>query len=229
MISRVLAWATPARLRRLVLPLSVLVGLLAYGVLAPLGWAYADTARYRHSPDKVPTTPVALVLGAGVWGGQPSILLARRLDVAADLYRRGKVKVLLVSGDNRVEHYDEPTVMRDYLIAHGVPAHKIVRDFAGLDTWDSCARAKRIFQVDRLTVVTQNFHLPRAVALCRAAGLEAFGVGDDSMADRRDATVKGYVREPLAMIKAMTDLSARRDPKLLGRQEPGVKEALATP
>ncbi|MFG1997771.1 vancomycin high temperature exclusion protein [Spirillospora sp. NPDC048911] len=218
-----------ARLRRLALPLSVLGALLVYGVLAPLGWAYADTARYRYGPGNVPVSPVALVLGAGIWRGQPSILLARRLDVAADLYRRGKVKVLLVSGDNRVKGYDEPTVMRDYLIAHGVPDQKIVRDFAGLDTWDSCARAKRIFQVERLTVVTQNFHLPRAVALCRAAGLEAVGVGDDSMAGRTDATVKGYAREPLAMIKAMKDLTSHRDPKLLGRTEPGVQKALATP
>ncbi|KAB2348377.1 hypothetical protein F8566_16435 [Actinomadura rudentiformis] len=229
MISRALAWAGLVRLRRLALPLSILGALLVYGVMAPLGWAYAETARHRHSPENVPETPVALVLGAGIWGGQPSILLARRLDTAADLYGRGKVKVILVSGDNRVKGYDEPTVMRDYLTAHGVPAHKIVRDFAGLDTWDSCARAKRIFQVERLTVVTQNFHLPRAVALCRAAGLEAFGVGDDSMAARQDATVKGYVREPLAMIKAVRDLAVPRDPKLLGRPETGVQQALATP
>lgn len=219
-----LAWG-----RRAALPLSVLAALGLYAVLAPLGWAYAETGRYRHGPSDVPETPVALVLGAGIWGDHPSVLLARRLDLAADLYRRGKVKVLLVSGDNRVRGYDEPTVMRDYLVAHGVPAGKIVRDFAGLDTWDSCARAKRIFQVDRLTVVTQNFHLPRAVALCRAAGLDAWGVGDDSLAARTDATVTGYVREPLAMLKAMTDLTTHPDPRLLGQVEPGVRQALASP
>ncbi|WP_231336060.1 SanA/YdcF family protein [Actinomadura graeca] len=199
-------------------------------VLAPMGWAYADTAKYRYSPEKVPATPVALVLGAGIWGDHPSPLLARRLDLAADLYRRGKVRVLLVSGDNRVKGYDEPTAMRAYLVGRGVPEGKVVRDFAGLDTWDSCARAKRIFGVTKLTVVTQDFHLPRAVALCRAVGIEAWGVGDDSMGgSRTNATVRGYVREPLAMMKAVGSLTLRPDPALLGRREPGVDEALASP
>ncbi|WP_242613990.1 SanA/YdcF family protein [Actinomadura roseirufa] len=199
-------------------------------MLIPTGWAYADTARYRSSVEKVPETPVALVLGAGIGGDQPSPLLARRLDLAVDLYRRGKVKVVLVSGDNRVKGYDEPTVMRAYLMRKGVPERKIVRDFAGLETWDSCARAKRIFGVTRLTVVTQSFHLPRAVALCRAAGIQAWGVGDDSMGSPyTDSTISGYMREPLAMMKAMGNLALQPDPALLGRKEPGVSEALASP
>ncbi|MFC6880495.1 SanA/YdcF family protein [Actinomadura yumaensis] len=223
-----------ARLRALLKswagPLTVLTGLATYGLLVPTGWAYADTARYRLPVDQVPNTPVALVLGAGIAGGRPSPLLARRLDLAAELYRRGKVQVLLVSGDNRVKGYDEPTVMRTYLVGAGVPEKKIVRDFAGLETWDSCVRAKRIFGVRRLTVVTQRFHLPRAVELCRAAGLDAWGVGDDSMGGgRTQATVKGYAREPLAMLKAVTNLAAHPDPALLGRREPGVQEALASP
>ncbi|MFI0353027.1 vancomycin high temperature exclusion protein [Actinomadura sp. 9N407] len=213
-------------MRRWTGPLTVLSGLVAYGVMAPLGWAYADTARYRKPVQDVPATQVALVLGAGIWGDQPSLFLARRLDLALDLYRRGKVKAVLVSGDNRVAGYDEPTVMRDYLMAEGLPEGKIVRDFAGLDTWDSCARAERIFGVRSLTVVTQNFHLPRAVALCRAAGLDAWGVGDASPPEM-NATVIGYGREPLAMLKAMGSLATRPDPALLGRQEPGVREALA--
>ncbi|MGI5166479.1 SanA/YdcF family protein [Spirillospora sp. CA-253888] len=217
------------RFRKLVLPLTVLGGLGAYAVLAPTGWAYVETARYRQTVESVPATPVALVLGAGIWGRQPSVLLARRLDLAAELYRTGKVKVLLVSGDNRRHGYDEPTVMRDYLIGQGIPAGKVVRDFAGLDTWDSCARAKRIFKVERLTVVTQRFHLPRAVALCRAAGTDAYGVGDDSMGgNRTEATVGGYMREPLAMVKAVRSLTFRPDPAVGGEVEPGVHEALAS-
>jgi len=70
--------------------------------------------------------------------------------------------------------------MADYLVAHGIPAAKVVRDFAGRDTYDSCARAKRIFGVEHLTVVTQTYHLPRAVATCRALGLDAIGVGTPS-------------------------------------------------
>ncbi|XVQ10635.1 SanA/YdcF family protein [Spirillospora sp. CA-255316] len=216
----------PRPSRRWAGPLIVLVALAAYTAMAPMGWAYADTARYRHSVAHVPAAPVALVLGAGIRGDQPSIFLARRLDLAGELYRRGKVKVILVSGDNRVADYDEPTVMRDHLVAAGIPERKIVRDFAGLDTWDSCTRAKRIFGVERLTVVTQRFHLPRAVALCRAAGLDARGVGDPSPREMPGTTI-GYGREPLAMLKAMTSLTVRPDPALLGREEPGVHDALA--
>ncbi|WP_395105307.1 vancomycin high temperature exclusion protein [Actinomadura sp. SCN-SB] len=214
-------------LGRLLGPSLVLAGLMVYAILAPTGWAYAETARFRTSVENVPATPVALVLGAGINGSQPSLFLARRLDLAADLYRRGKVKVLLVSGDNRTKGYDEPTVMRDYLLRQGVPDRKIVRDFAGRDTWDSCARAKRIFGVDRLTVVTQDFHLPRAVALCRAAGLDTWGVGDRSPWGM-GATKVGYTREPLAMIKALASLTARPDPDLLGRPEPTVHKALTS-
>ncbi|MFB4318204.1 vancomycin high temperature exclusion protein [Actinomadura sp. 21ATH] len=221
----ILSWRMP---RRWIGPLSVLVGLLAYGVVLPTGWAYADTAAYRKSVRDVPATPVALVLGAGIREGQPSLFLARRLDLAVELYRRGKIKVVLVSGDNRVVDYDEPTVMRDYLAAKGVPAERVVRDFAGLDTWDSCVRAGKIFGVTRLTVITQEFHLPRAVALCRAAGLDAWGVGDASPS-QMGATAAGYVREPLAMLKAMGNLTTRPAPTHLGDPEPGVREALANP
>ncbi|MEW2353217.1 ElyC/SanA/YdcF family protein [Spirillospora sp. NPDC029432] len=215
-------------LRRWVGPVAVLAGLVAYGVVVPTGWAYAETAGHRKSVADVPATPVALVLGAGIRDGQPSLFLARRLDLAVELYRRGKVKVVLVSGDNRVVDYDEPTVMRDYLAGKGVPAGRVVRDFAGLDTWDSCVRAKKIFGVTRLTVVTQDFHLPRAVALCRAAGLDAWGVGDASPS-QMGATAVGYAREPLAMLKAMGSLTTRPAPTHLGDPEPGVREALATP
>ncbi|WP_245623331.1 SanA/YdcF family protein [Spirillospora albida] len=205
-------------------------GLGTYAVLVPMGWAYAGTAPHRFSVQNVPETPVALVLGAGIWGQNPSRLLARRLDLAAELYRTGKVKVVLVSGDNRFDDYDEPTVMRAYLERKGVPERKVVRDFAGLDTWDSCARAKRIFGVTRLTVVTQAFHLPRAVALCRGAGIQAWGVGDDSMGGNLTGpTVNGYLREPLAMLKATGNLVFHPDPALLGRTENGVGEALTSP
>jgi vancomycin permeability regulator SanA len=212
-------------LRRRLRLLTVVAGLSTCAVLAPLAWAYADTAPYRKAAPGVPVTPVALVLGAGIRpDGTPSLSLAGRLDVAADLYRRGKVNVLLVSGDNRFKDYDEPTLMRDQLVLRGVPARKIVRDFAGRDTWDSCARAKRIFGVRRLTVVTQNFHLPRAVALCRTAGLDAWGVPHTVW--YRGSTEIGYAREPLAMLKAMIDIVIQPDPAILGRPERGVREAL---
>ena len=92
--------------------------------------------------------------------------------------------MVLVSGDNMAPEYNEPDAMRGYLIDAGVPAEDVVADYAGFDTYDSCARAKRIFGVSELIMVTQSYHLPRAVATCRALGVDATGVGDDTPAAR---------------------------------------------
>jgi vancomycin permeability regulator SanA len=205
----------------------IALGLLAVLAVTPWVWVQTSSAAYRHDAADVPDAPVALVLGAGLTrSGTPTQFLAGRLDVAADLYRRGKVEVLLVSGDNSRTEYDEPTAMRAYLIGRGVPADVVVADYAGLDTWDSCTRAKRIFGVERLTVVTQRFHLPRAVALCRSAGIEAFGVGHDT-SDRASTTAYGHVREVFAAVKAMWDgVVVKPDPQFLGPPEMGVTSAL---
>ncbi|MBX6383709.1 MAG: YdcF family protein [Microbispora sp.] len=202
--------------------------------LAPMTWAWLTSAGHRVTATpgtpwiaEVPAMPAALVLGAGVHGGKPTPMLAARLDIAAELYHAGKVRALLLSGDNSRKDYDEPTVMRDYLIAKGVPAGKIVLDYAGFDTWDSCVRAKEIFGASRLVVVTQVFHLPRAVALCRTAGLDAFGVGDDSSRDWPVETVAYAVREFPASAKGLADSILHSSPRFLGRRETALDRALA--
>lgn len=227
MVLNRLARRAYGRLRRWAGPGSVALALAGFALMVPTGWTYASTAPFRTSLDRVPATPVALVLGAGVHNNQPSPMLARRLDLAAELYRRGKVRALLVSGDNSTKIYDEPTVMRDYLIAHGVPEQKIVRDYAGFDTWNSCVRAKRIFGIDRATIVTQSFHLPRAVALCQAAGVAAWGVGDDCLSEIPGPTRMAYAREPFATIKAMYSVIVRPRPHFLGPTETSIQRALA--
>ncbi|MEY9907401.1 vancomycin permeability regulator SanA [Catenulispora sp. MAP12-49] len=187
--------------------------------------AYASP--YQRSAASVPYEPVAIVFGAGAPGGKPTPYLARRLDVALDLYRRGKVTVVLVTGDNSRPDYDEPTVMRDYLVNHGVPAARIVRDFAGFDTWASCARAKKIFGVDHATLVTQDFHLPRALLLCRAAGIDGYGVADTGESvDGENELVHDSAREVLAGIKAWGQAAFQPDP-VLGKKETSVTTALA--
>ncbi|MDT0214157.1 ElyC/SanA/YdcF family protein [Rothia sp. ARF10] len=214
--------------RRWVRVLTGLVALGAVGVLGPWLWVSVASAGRVHSVAEAPTTPVGLVLGAGIDpDGTPSPYLKARLDAGAELFRAGKVRVLLVSGDNRTHAYDEPTAMRDYLVAAGVPTESVVLDFAGRDTYDSCQRAHRIFGVDEVTVVSQEYHVGRAVALCRAAGMTADGVGDTTVRDRfpRDWRI-GWVREKVANIKAVADVVSRRDP-VLGDPEPGVRDALA--
>jgi vancomycin permeability regulator SanA len=142
------------------------------------------------------------------------------------LYRRGKVTVILVTGDNSRSDYDEPTVMRDYLVDHGVPTARIVRDFAGFDTWASCARAKKIFGVSHATLVTQDFHMSRALLLCRGAGIDAYGVPDTGEAvDGQNELVHDSAREVLAGIKAWGQATLQPDP-VLGKKETGVATAL---
>ncbi|MFH8517954.1 vancomycin high temperature exclusion protein [Streptomyces gelaticus] len=193
--------------------------------LAPSAWTYAVADARVGTTADAPAHEVAVVFGAGLWQGRPSPYLANRLRAAAELYRAGKVKVVLVTGDNSRKEYDEPDAMRTYLREHGVPDERIVSDFAGFDTWDSCVRAKKIFGVDRAVLVSQGFHIRRAIALCRSAGIDAYGVGVDA---KHDATwYYGGTREVFAAGKAALDAVFEPDPHFLGPREPGIVEALA--
>jgi vancomycin permeability regulator SanA len=116
--------------------------------------------------------------------------------------------------------------MRDWLVAHGVPARRVVVDQAGFDTYDSCARAVRIFGVRRAVVVTQTYHLDRAVALCRHLGMDAVGVGDDSVRGRWFSWWRAWAREQGACVKAVLNMATGRDPRTLGPPQDGVRDAL---
>jgi vancomycin permeability regulator SanA len=204
---------------------ATLVGILILG--GSVWWVDHAARGYLYPAQTVPPAPVALVLGAQVDpDGSPSPFLAARLILAKRLYDTGKVKVLLVSGDHSRWEYDEPDGMRKWLISHGVPARKVVVDYAGFDTYDSCARAKKIFGVRQAIVVTQTFHVARAVALCRHLGIDATGVGDDSMRFAWVDWWRGTIREYGACVKATYDEASGRDPIFLGRHETGVDDAL---
>ncbi|GII79261.1 membrane protein [Sphaerisporangium rufum] len=219
------------RARRRAFQAAVALSVLA---LAPMTWAWLASSGHRRiawtGPEwarAVPAAPVGLVLGAGLWHGVPTPMLAARLDVAAALFRAGRVRVLLLSGDNGRPGYDEPTVMRDHLVRRGVPARAMVLDYAGFDTWDSCVRARDVFGARRVTVITQAFHLPRAVTLCRTAGLDAFGVGDDSAARWPVQTWVYALREFGANAKAVLDAVLLDSPaRFPGPRETALERAL---
>ncbi|MFE1415988.1 vancomycin high temperature exclusion protein [Streptomyces sp. NPDC085524] len=193
--------------------------------LLPSAWTHAAAADRLGTTAQAPVREVAVVFGAGLWNGRPTPYLANRLDAAAELYRAGKVKVVLVTGDNSRTEYDEPNAMRTYLTGHGVPADRIVSDFAGFDTWDSCVRAKKIFGVDRAVLISQGFHIRRAVALCETAGVDSYGIGVD---DEHDSTwYYGGTREVFAAGKAALDAVFKPEPRFLGPKEQGVSQALA--
>jgi vancomycin permeability regulator SanA len=161
-------------------------------------------------PADAPKTQVALVLGAAVWPSGPSPYLQGRLDVAEQLYKLGKVSVILVSG-TLDGYYNEPDAMRKALVAAGVPADKIVADYEGFDTYSSCLRARDVFGVTSLTVVSQTYHVPRGVTTCRLLGIDAIGVGDNTQA--HDARMRGYeIREVGSDLKMVYDIVSHRRP-----------------
>jgi len=183
-------------------------------------WVNARTAgRIYTNAGEVPPAPVALVLGAGLWrDGSPTPALYDRVATAVDLYQAGRVKKLLMSGDNRFVNYNEPAAMKKLAIQLGAPAEDIVLDYAGRRTYDSCYRAKEIFGVRQVVVVTQRFHLDRALFLCDALGVESVGV----IADRRVyQTLRWWeLREVLATAGAWWDVNVRHPMPVLGEKLP---------
>lgn len=207
----------------------IAVAVAVAGVLgfSPTLYAWGASAGRTYTAASVPVRDVAVVFGAEVLPNKtPSAFLQARLDLAYELWRTGKVKVILVSGDNGDVHYNEPDAMRSYLIGKGVPDAKVVADYAGFDTYDTCVRAVRIFGVTSATLVTQSYHLPRALATCRTIGLDAVGVGDDTVQSASpDVWRNGVLRELPAGIKMAYDLIARRQP-ILGDRETSIDTAL---
>lgn len=167
----------------------------------------------------VPSAPVALVLGAGLWAdGSPTPALRDRVATAVDLYKAGKVKKLLMSGDNRFVNYNEPEAMKKLAVQLGAPAEDIVLDYAGRRTYDSCYRAKEIFEVKHIIVVTQRFHLDRSLFLCDALGVPALGV----VADRRVYQTLPWweLREVMATVAAWWDVNIGHPVPVLGEKLP---------
>ncbi|MBK9924207.1 MAG: YdcF family protein [Anaerolineales bacterium] len=173
------------------------------------------------SVDDVPTKRVAIVFGAEVKkDGTPSVVLRDRIETAVVLYKSGKVEKLLMSGDNRFVDYNEPEAMRQYAVSLGIPDEAIVLDYAGRRTYDTCYRAKEIFQVDSAILVTQGFHLSRSLFLCNSFGVESVGVGADNYYYLKRLRLVWYIRETLATTQAVWDVYVQHPVPVLGEPEP---------
>ncbi len=210
---------------------AAIAGLCA--LLAPPAYVALATRPYRYAdPAQVPARRVALVLGAGIINGIPTPALAERIRGAAELYRLGRVQKLLLSGDNSRRDYDEASAMRRYALQLGIPDRDITLDYAGFSTYESCYRARDIFGVSELVLVTQGYHLPRAVYTCRQLGIDAVGLGmPDWLYNRAHMAVRYSprdqlrytAREALATAKALWDLHVTHPkPTFLGPFE-GIK------
>jgi SanA protein len=201
------------------LKLAIGMGLLAF--LLPRLITALSTISYIYPVEDAPIRRVAVVFGAGLWrDGSPTPVLRDRVETAARLYFDGKVEKLLMSGDNSVVEYNEPEAMRQYALSLGVPDEDIVLDYAGRRTYDTCYRAKAIFQVEQPILVTQSFHLPRAVYTCRAMGVDAIGVSADIQYYRRSSRLYWSLRELPATLTALLQVHILRPEPVLGEPLP---------
>ena len=200
----------------IVLTLLTTVILLTFPRLATGLYAWPRT----YTETNIPARRVAIVFGAGLWrDGSPTPILRDRVQQAANLYFAGKVEKLLMSGDNRFVEYNEPESMRQYALELGVPDGAIVRDYAGRRTYDSCYRARVIFGVKEAILVTQNFHLPRAIFLCNMLGMDGVGVDADLRTYQKGSLLFWNLRELPATLGAYVDIVTRPLP-VLGLPEP---------
>jgi len=199
---------------------AIAVGFFATVLLLPNAVIALGGRGSTSDTQEVPHAQAALVLGAQVMpNGHPSRMLEDRIAAAAELYAAGKVDKLLLSGDHGRAVYDEVGTMKLQLLKRGVPAKDIFTDHAGFDTWDSAQRAKRVFDVSSAVVVTQRFHMARALYDARRAGLKVTGFA----ADRRDygrVMRRLEVREAAARVKTLADVVTGADPHFLGAEIP---------
>ncbi len=195
----------------------IAIGLIFISVFLSINF-YITQSTKKHiyeSAENVPSSEVAIILGARVYqNGSMSDILKDRILTALELYDSGKVKKILASGDHGRKEYDEVNTIKDFLLKNNVKPEDLFMDHAGFDTYDSLYRAKAIFKVESALIITQAFHLPRAVYIGRRLGIDAYGY----KADRQPYLfINRYrQREKLANIKAFFNLLFNSKPKYLG-------------
>lgn len=215
----------PPRTRHRTLKILLLCGLTTTIVIAiPFLWRAWVEQRYASSivsVDSVKPERVAIVYGARVYGeGRLSAMVRDRVDTAIALYQAGKVDKLLMSGSNQNEEYNEPGDMITYALGRGMPADAMQPDFGGRRTYDTCYRAREIFGVDSAILVTQAFHLPRALFTCQALGMEVQGVVADQRVYSERSMRWSTMREIPATIVALLDVLRRQPPPIMGEPIP---------
>ncbi|AYN66621.1 vancomycin high temperature exclusion protein [Euzebyella marina] len=176
----------------------------------------AASGKTFSEPNEIYKNRVGLVLGTSkkLIGGLPNPYYTHRITATVELYKADKIDFVLVSGDNGTRYYNEPNTIKKDLIKGGIPADKIFLDFAGFRTLDSMVRAKEIFGLDSVTVISQEFHNQRAIYLAEKKGLKAIGFNAETVAGKEGLKVQ--LREYLARVKVFVDLVFNTQPKFYG-------------
>lgn len=197
--------------------LSYILLFLLLGIVAVLGLheyiQYNTSSEIYQDINSLPASHTVIVLGASVHSdGKLSPILKDRVDTALELYRKGKAKQFLLSGDNREEDYDEVSAMKNYLLERNVPADIISTDPAGIDTYDSMYRSGLVYDVPSAVVVTQEFHLPRTLFIAKNLGYDYKGYAAHSVSYSTEQKLQS--REKLANVKAVFELITDHTPSL---------------
>lgn len=198
--------------KRLVLIMATAIVALGLAVVTMSYVVIRSNAQYILPNDTKEKNDIGLVLGAGISAnGKPYDELKARLDTAASAIKNGQVKKLLLSGDNRFVNYNEPEAMKQYLIEKkGIDENRLVLDYAGRSTYESCERAAKVFEVKKVVIFSAGSHLPRAIYLCRHFGIESYGIA--SAVEANNSTR----RELLARVKAVYNANVLGEPTVLG-------------
>ena len=189
---------------------------LTIGLLIFLGinLLVVSYSKLIYNSDDIQNAQVGLVLGAKVRADNLSPIFRDRLDSALELYKKGKIDKILVSGDHGTKIYDEVNAAKEYLLSKKVEESDIFLDHAGFDTYDSLYRAKEVFGLDDLIIISQSFHLKRALYIAYSLDLEAQGFSADL--HLYAYSLKNYVRESFASLKAFYEVNTKSLPKFLG-------------
>ena len=163
----------------IVLVIIVILALVILGINFYVELSIKNKIVSEEQASQIENVDCILILGAGIWGDKPSHMLEDRLLQGIELYKQGVAPKIIMSGDHTREDYDEVNVMKNFAIEHGVPSEDIFMDHAGISTYDSMYRAKEIFGVEKIIVVTQKYHLYRALYIANSLGIECYGIGAD--------------------------------------------------
>ncbi len=196
----------------------ILVSIILSIVISNYVVSYTVKTKVFESIDSIPHNNVGLVLGTNKYltSGYTNAYYSYRIDAAVKLFEANKINFILVSGDNGNTRYDEPTTMKDDLIERGIPVSKIFLDYAGFRTFDSVIRANKVFGQQKITVISQKFHVERALFIANQNNIDAIGF----VASKVSANYgfKTMVREKFARVKLMLDILFNKQPKFLGKK-----------
>ena len=208
-------------MKKVIICILVIIAIMIIGVVSINIYVKKSTKKQIKNEDEceeITEVDCIIVLGAAVWGDKPSPMLEDRLLEGIELYQKGVSKKIIMSGDHGQNEYDEVNIMQQFAIEKGIPSEDIFMDHAGFSTYDSIYRAKEIFGAKKIIIVTQEYHLYRALHIANRLGIEAYGVGADPR--QYVGAFNREVREILARNKDFVKCIIKPNPKYLGDKIP---------